>query len=272
MKIAYCSDLHLEVGKDAIDFDLPDADILLLAGDICSPFDLRDAYEFAYISGRQRNFLRDISKKYKNVYWVMGNHEYWDNSLTGAFKDINDFMVENNITNIEVTSRDTFSLNGVLLIIATLWTDVDKGNYVQTLCGDYMRDYEKITVKNPINPELLGRHLRIEDTIEFHKQHRQFIKNCLPLSHVPKIVMTHHCPVLTPNKPKTERDTLKWFYYCTDMEDIILDNPSIKYWIHGHDHSVSEYDIGQTKLLSNCRGYKGYEEMAETFKIKVFEI
>ncbi len=276
MKIAYCSDLHLEINADPVDFDFPDADYLFLAGDICLVYDLRDAYEFASISYKQRKFLIDVSKKYKQVFWVMGNHEYWDNSLSNTLTDISQFLSDNNISNISFTSRNTFFLGDILLIVTTLWSDVNKGNYMDDffLTGDCMRDYDKITVRND-NPELPNCRLKVEDTIKIHELDRDFIKNSLEMNKsLPVIVMTHHCPAHTPNKNESYsgRDTLQKFYYCSDMEDLILDNPVIKYWIHGHDHSSTEYKIGETILASNCRGYKGYERLADEFRIKVIEI
>ena len=53
------------------------------------------------------------------------------------------------------------------------------------------------------------------------------------------------------------------------MEDIILDN-KIDYWIHGHNHNNFEYNIGDTKVVSNCRGYGG--EDSQNFEIKVITV
>jgi hypothetical protein len=53
--------------------------------------------------------------------------------------------------------------------------------------------------------------------------------------------------------------------YHSHLEYFIMDHPQIKTWVHGHMHDAVDYMIGETRILSNPRGYKGYEEQAETF-------
>jgi hypothetical protein len=53
--------------------------------------------------------------------------------------------------------------------------------------------------------------------------------------------------------------------YRSNLEDLIFDHPQIKVWCHGHMHDACDYMIGSTRVLTNPRGYKGYEQSAETF-------
>jgi hypothetical protein len=53
--------------------------------------------------------------------------------------------------------------------------------------------------------------------------------------------------------------------YSSDLSDLILDHPQIKFWTHGHTHDQFDYMIGSTRVVCNPRGYKGYEESAEYF-------
>jgi hypothetical protein len=43
------------------------------------------------------------------------------------------------------------------------------------------------------------------------------------------------------------------------LSEFILDRPQIKLWTHGHVHNVNDYMIGDTRVVSNPRGYEGYE-------------
>jgi hypothetical protein len=53
--------------------------------------------------------------------------------------------------------------------------------------------------------------------------------------------------------------------YYSDLSELILDNPQIKTWVHGHMHNQSDYMIGDTRVVTNPRGYMGYETIANTF-------
>ena len=73
MKIQYLSDLHLELMSThkfskLCEKIIPKCDILVLAGDIGDPLHHNDRYKF---------FLHSMSKKFKKVFLVSGNHEYY---------------------------------------------------------------------------------------------------------------------------------------------------------------------------------------------------
>ena len=53
--------------------------------------------------------------------------------------------------------------------------------------------------------------------------------------------------------------------YHNHLEELIMDNTQIKYWVHGHMHDPVDYTIGETRVLANPRGYAGYEHNAEIF-------
>jgi hypothetical protein len=47
--------------------------------------------------------------------------------------------------------------------------------------------------------------------------------------------------------------------YVSDLDDLIFDNPQIKYWSHGHTHESVDYMIGDCRVVCNPRGYyNGY--------------
>lgn len=271
MKIAYCDDLHLEVGKR--DFELPDADILILAGDICLGFDLRDSFEFAHTSRNQREFFIDVSKKYKQVLYIPGNHDYWDNTLTRAISDVQEFLDSENLDNIKFSDSFSIEINDVKFVCATLWTDINKGQpsahnmYGSSYNSAYMRDYERIKVDSFAET---SKSFMQTDSMLLHSMHRDFIAEEVK-NHTKVIVVTHHAPLMT-CVDTDNHSNLDYFYGCTDMEDIILDNEQIKYWIYGHTHDPMEQEVGSTKLITNPRGYCGYDSLAKNFRIKVIEV
>lgn len=265
MKIAFCGDLHLEFGGR--DFDLPDADVLLLAGDICVIEHLSDEYTFDRQGQQTAQFFMDVSAKYKRVIWIPGNHELYGGVMGDpSTKIVTEFFARYFITNIEYTSCDKIIIDDVTIVAATLWTDFNRGDPSVMYHIQYsMNDYHQIM----IDRDGIGGYITPMDIYYTHENHRNFIKSSLNYDKV--IVMSHHAPNLLSaggNRPSN----LDYGYCCTDVDDMILDNPQIKYWVCGHTHTRREYKIGETTVLSNCRGYKNYEKDAETFEIKVIEV
>ena len=103
MKIQYASDLHVEfqANRNELKFKeiKPMAEILLLAGDIM-PFKM-----IRHLTG----FWDNLSKNFKEVYWIPGNHEYYGYDLMAAadllHKNVpirdNVFLLNNKVVTIE---------------------------------------------------------------------------------------------------------------------------------------------------------------------------
>ena len=60
--------------------------------------------------------------------------------------------------------------------------------------------------------------------------------------------------------------------FHSDLSSFIMDRPQIKLWTHGHMHNVSDYMIGEIRVVCNPRGYIGYESNANQFQLKYLEI
>ena len=68
MKIALASDVHLEFGHLELN-NVDNADVLVLSGDICVASKFGPNYD---------RFFQDASRLFKNVVYIMGNHEHYD--------------------------------------------------------------------------------------------------------------------------------------------------------------------------------------------------
>lgn len=262
MKIAFCSDAHLEFsGRN---FDFPEADILILAGDIMVFADLYD-HENGFTA---RQFLRDASEAYKKVIYVFGNHELYHGTIQTAKNKIECFLKEENITNIEFGDCGSLIVGDIKFVYATLWTDINKSNPV-IMSASPMNDYSQIMILDN-ETRSGGRYLTPEDTVNIHNEHKEYIeKEVQGFDKV--IVVTHHAPSLM-SCENTRSSIADYYYCCTDMDSIILDNPQIKYFIHGHLHTRKSYNIGETVVMSWCRGYYPDERMSDSFEIKVFTV
>jgi Icc-related predicted phosphoesterase len=151
-----------------------------------------------------------------------------------------------------------------------MWTDMNRSNpIVLSSCKYVVQDYTKILYsKTYFTPE---------DSVTLHEWHRNSLTDNLhaarkiKLNHGIKnkiVVMTHHAPTMASTY---QRNNLDYAYCSTDLDDIIIDS-DIQLWIHGHVHSNNDYMVGYTRVLSNCRGYIGYEKEADNFEIKVIDV
>jgi hypothetical protein len=83
------------------------------------------------------------------------------------------------------------------------------------------------------------------------------------------VIIHHHLLVFI---PKYANDTIMNGGYTSDLIDFIMERPQIKLWTHGHTHDPFDYMIGSTRVVCNPRGYSGYENRADYFELKYFNI
>lgn len=72
------------------------------------------------------------------------------------------------------------------------------------------------------------------------------------------MVVTHHAPSGR-SVPGDERGHERWPAYASNLEPLIHRlEPAL--WIHGHIHEPQDYMIGKTRIVSNPRGYGGWDQ------------
>lgn len=251
MRIAYCSDLHLGFGD--LDCDWPDADVLVLAGDILDgPY--QDHYNY---------FFNKISTNYLNVLYVVGNHEYYGTDFNTYLDHLRMKLSKwpniRILENESVTIRPLDDSGDIKFIGATLWTDLtDPLNSVIAQRG--MSDYQHIKLGQKL--------LSPMDTTDKHLESLSFLIEELDTDEK-VVIITHHSPCDLSIPQRYKGDILSCAYY-TDLSGLILDNDQIELWIHGHIHDPVDYYVGNTKVISNPRGYYGIETVSK-FTIKVVE-
>ncbi len=280
MKIALCSDLHLEFE----DIDLKNtegAEVLILSGDIMIAEDLHNHPEEKVriaamidslgrrqeIAQRFRDFLKRCSKEFPHVVYVAGNHEFyhgrWKESLTHLREECDKFP------NVYFLERDIKVINEVSFIGATLWTDMNKGDPLTLhAISDMMNDFRIIR-----NDEHGYTKLRPAHAMYRHQQTLAYLKAVLPDMKDKKVVFVgHHGPSAMSTHPKYAGDYLMNGGYRSELSEMILDNPQIKLWTHGHMHDPFDYMIGTTRVVCNPRGYSGHDPQADVFELKFLDI
>lgn len=60
--------------------------------------------------------------------------------------------------------------------------------------------------------------------------------------------------------------------YASSLDFFIDDHPQIVLWVHGHTHETFDYEIGNTRIFCNPRGYINYEQRADRFQLRFIDV
>lgn len=263
MKVAIGSDLHLEFGDLQLD-NTDNADLLILAGDICTAKHLESNGE---LGKRYMNFFEHVAKEFPEVVYVMGNHEHYGYNFDKTATTIHSKLRHLNVNFLD-NDYTCMGNPDCLVIGGTLWTDLNKGDKETVESIPYlMRDYSVITKGDSY------KRLTPRDTIAEFNRATQFLDLTVPkYSGGCCMVVTHHAPSIKSIHPKYSNDTIVNGAYHSNLEDFIIDNPTIKLWVHGHTHTPFDYKIGEARVVCNPRGYIGHEATADNYRLKYIEL
>ncbi len=235
MKFQYISDLHLEFGT-RIQL-IPVAENLIVAGDICH-----------VTSDKYYLFIEEMSKKFKKVFIITGNHEYYGTSIQGG-----EIILKNNIkeySNVYYLQNSSYHFEDCNISIfgSTYWSEINKEN-------------EK-TIKRCINDFKYIQKFNIKDFNRLHKEAKRILEEeintkpdrqwILILHHVPQIYLTDKQYL------KTEEDR-KINEAFSSNNEFIEKTENIKYVVYGHTHSKSHHG----KYLCNPYGYPGENDSCD---------
>lgn len=224
------------------------ADVLVLAGDICAINTKEDYDKFVAL-------LRYYCPKYKYVVHVSGNHEFYTTTKPVTKLDCMDAVhrkfkaLNKNFKNYLYLNCDTVTLQindkAYMFIGCTLWTKVKPKD--QEEVESQMNDYNCIFVNKGGNISKLT----INDMQKIHMRHRLFIKKSIEqatLLKTPAILVTHHRPLAeaTHNDPTDQA-------YTVDLSDVI--KKPIVLSISGHVHHFMDKIINDVRYVTNPSGY-----------------
>jgi len=285
MKISICSDLHLEFGELEI-HNTANTDVLVLAGDVCVINDLypltteADAIGYVkYRSQRYHDFFQQACKEWKQVIYIMGNHEHYQGDFATTICNARERL--GYLANLHVLERQSIIIEDVKFICGTLWTDMNKSD-LETfrLVRNYMNDFT--VIKNTSAPvhfrdqsgvfrTRVGKFTPEQSVVE-HKAMLDVIKEHASESYRNIVVVGHHAPSKQSTHPRYQEDTLVNGAYSSALEEFIESYPKIKLWIHGHTHDEFDYKVGDCRVVCNPRGYVGHEVAATGYQPKTVEV
>ena len=235
MKILIYSDVHLEFSS--FEASSCDYDVVILAGDIGVGI---QGVEWALAAFNETP-----------VIYLFGNHEFYHHNLTDVKTAAKDLARG---TNVHVLDDDSVVIDGVNFLGSTLWTDFNLyGNSVlaKSMAQMYMNDYRVIKFEN--------RYLLPDDTESFFHASKKFLISEVmnSLDQNSKIVIaTHHAPSRLSLKGERIDDEFA-VAYASSMDEFI-GQCGAGLWVHGHTHESADYRIGDTRVVSNPRGYSRF--------------
>lgn len=258
--IRILSDLHL-------DFDVPDnlnnfipkmlwspppmdgdkQTVLILAGDI---WHAKKTYDFLGYS-----WIKSMSEQFFAVVIVLGNHDLWDGNISKEYINFENAIKEQKLRNVFILQNRTIKFGKIKFVGGTLWTDYNKEDESSLMYAKFgfMKDYNFIksgVLNSKLNPRtVLNEHYK---TLQFIHENsfREYPKQRV-------WVITHHPPSMLSLAKNLHYAQMKdeRSFYCSDLDDFILQHPEISFWVHGHSHLAQNYQIGECNVIVNPRGY-----------------
>lgn len=240
MKIQYMSDLHLEFGSKQKVMVHPEADVLVLAGDIHTRSDSLPKFF------RKLRIQKEIP-----IIYILGNHEYYGHSFSKeTLRSYYDVCVDCGVNLLE---QGSIVINNVRLVGCTMHTKLNPE------CS--------FAVKEGLSDFSVVGGMTIDAWNDKFIESRTFLGETLAIEHEgPTIVVTHFVPLFINDLIQPEfQGSRTNAGFVTDMSDLILDyQPDV--WIFGHNHYNKDFNLEKTRLVTNQIGYRSenltYQECA----------
>jgi Icc-related predicted phosphoesterase len=244
MKIQLISDLHMEMMsyekrlKLTLELTKTDADVCILAGDICN-------------KNCADEVLSRFCRSYEYVVFVPGNHEYYGEGFDDFYGVMEEIATkEPNLVWLDPT-RPPQTIMGQRFIGNTLWypSNPDTDMLIRG-----WSDYHHIRFLTPT-------------VFHLNEMSTKYIEQNIQEG---DIVVTHMAPSYQ-SVGSMWRGAMTNCFFVSEMEDVILDKKP-KFWFHGHMHDPLDYMIGDTRVVCNPRGYTFKNEGKSFNPALVFEI
>lgn len=276
--IQFVSDIHLETRNNTTrDFFkkilIPSAPYLALCGDIGYPG--AQLYE---------PFLEYCSKNFEHVFYVPGNHEFYNTEKALKFKkyrneislelqddnlmkglelkfdcDTRDIRSErikilcSKYPNIHYLDKDIYHIpnTDIIVVGCTLWSSLQINKYMLPQFNDFHKIFED--KDNLLIPETYNK-WNLED-IEFLNTTINQLNEDKAVTKI--VVLTHHCPSydIIIDRYKEDPHNFNSFFANDDLDHLF--GNKVKIWLCGHTHGCKIMENNGTVIATNTLGYSG---------------
>jgi hypothetical protein len=274
VKIQLLSDLHLEVDPAFEACPAPDADVLVLAGDIGglpdSPLGRCGAADWHL--GR---FSPRLGHWPVPVVYVPGNHEYDGQDFDQCRARL---RAQTEALGIHWLDGAVLEFDGIRFVGTTLWSDfdcfADRPSFVPGSMTHNLRqrlrcfraaDYFLVQAATQRDGRLFDAAAMREVSLEC----QAWLRAALTVPHTgPTVVVTHFAPSLRSHDPRYGL-VPGTAGFCNALDDLV---PAAALWLHGHLHCASDYWIGDCRVIANPLGYAAQGEQRSFDPQLVIEI
>jgi Icc-related predicted phosphoesterase len=268
-KVRYFSDLHLDgdmvsyhPSKDLsasiwqpIVLDEDKETILIIAGDLWT----NHRYLSTKISN-DKSWMEIIADRFKHVIFVLGNHDYWGSCLQKEPANVKEMIISLNLKNVTLLEKDSIVIDEYKILGGTLWTSFNNGDFSAISTYETcIKDCSKIASFDGRNYFSMNGRLLLPI---FESTKKFIFENAVKDNDDQKvIVVSHMAPSELSVHPryKNSKDLMLNFSYHSELGNEIVDS-QIDFWIHGHVHDPFAYEINNTKVCCNPRGYERFLE------------
>ena len=247
------SDLHLETPEwrpTYSQFEIqPQCRYLALLGDIGKVSD-----------PRLFDFLKAQLRKFKIVFYLLGNHELYGMTFHQAQSEVKAF--ETDIQNSQhlgfgrfvFLNRTRFKLSDITVLGCTLFSNITQPDTVSLFVSDFSNIQEwTVDSHNAAHRADLGWLNSEVERIEQHNPNR------------PIVIFTHYSPTThsDANDPRHIEDpSVVRSAFSTDMSNqICWTSLQVKLWAFGHTHFDCDLTLSGKRVLANQRGSARKEQL-----------
>jgi len=237
MKIRIMSDLHCE-GWD-FKYEPAGEDALLLAGDI-------------HTRDRHLGLINQLPPEVK-IIMVAGNHEYYH----GCFEDVNKYLLglQDTFHNFVFLNNSSTIIDDLHIFGGTMFTDYSLHGIAEQWFAAKQADQGITDFHHISKQDHLHYNVRQWNTQDHVEQHEIFVRELgawlKQTEGKKRLVMSHFIPSHQGVHQKYRNSALNP-YFAVDMESFMGWEG---HWVNGHGHDSFDYMVGDTRVISNPRGY-----------------
>ncbi|OGB00552.1 MAG: metallophosphoesterase [Burkholderiales bacterium RIFCSPHIGHO2_12_FULL_61_11] len=274
MKIQLLSDLHLEADPHFQAKPLPDADLLVLAGDIGS-YQNGSLLSRLNVADFGLGRFSPLPVECGGALWptpvlfIPGNHEYDGLEFDATRVRLRDTCERLGLVWLE---QETVLLQGVRFVGSTLWTDFDglsteKARAGDITLGEQLKEREKAFraanfYLNKNHSFRQGQPMLAEEVREEGLKSQRWLRQALAAPFEgPTVAITHFAPSLLSADPRYGL-TPGTAGFCNSLDELL---PLATLWLHGHLHWPVDYVKHGCRVVANPLGYARKGEQA-TFR------